>query len=437
MKIKEILKISQGKLLNPSKDFLSQEISSFIIDSRKAKTNSFFIPLKGNNVDGHNFISDALKKGATGFFSQKKVQEKNGILVNDTYEALVKIAKYKRQKFSTVIGITGTSGKTTTKEILKLLLSQFSSVSATEGNYNNEIGLPLTLANAPDSKISILEMGAGKVGDIKYLSEIAEHDIGVLVSVGHGHTEKFGSFENVIQGKGEIFINPKYNVLPDNLLSFYKDILKDKRFLTFGLNGDIKISNIKLVKGGTEGIISFKNKQLKLIIPLYNKAIFFNIAAAVGVIDFLGEDPFKHIKVLENFSPPQGRGNIIKKKNIVFIDDTYNANPLSVENALKTLSELEGLKIAVLGDMLELGKYSKQLHEKIGEIIEKEKIDYAFFLGKNMKYAFQKTKKGFYFEEKDKLIKKLESFIKDKNAIVLVKGSRGMKMEEIIEYFNN
>ncbi len=432
MKIKDILNVTGGKLLNPSDRFTDQEISSFVIDSRKSKKGSFFIPLKGSNVDGHEFITDALKRGSVGYLTSQKTSEKNGILVEDTYKALVDIARYKRKNFSYVIGITGTSGKTTTKDILKVLLSQFFSVYGTEGNYNNEIGLPLTLANAHSSDVCILEMGAGKIGDITYLSEIARHDIAVLTSVGHGHTEKFGSFENVVKGKGEIFSVSEKAVLPYDLLKFYQKELKGKSFITFGLKGDIRILDIKLVKEGTSGVISFKNEEVRLTIPVYNKALFFNIGASAGVLYYLGYDPVKYLKVLQGFSVPEGRGNIIKVGNLTIIDDTYNANPVSVKNAIETLSSLYGKKVIVLGDMLELGDFSKQLHKEIGKLIEKSSIDYALFFGKNMRYAFEETTKGFYFETKEELVKKLVEITKKEEWFVLIKGSRGMKMEDII-----
>ena len=437
MKIKDILNVTGGKLLNPSDRFTDQEISSFVIDSRKSKKGSFFIPLKGSNVDGHEFITDALKRGSVGYLTSQKTSEKNGILVEDTYKALVDIARYKRKNFSYVIGITGTSGKTTTKDILKVLLSQFFSVYGTEGNYNNEIGLPLTLANAHSSDVCILEMGAGKIGDITYLSEIARHDIAVLTSVGHGHTEKFGSFENVVKGKGEIFSVSEKAVLPYELLNFYQKELKGKSFITFGLKGDIRILDIKLVKEGTSGVISFKNEEVRLTIPVYNKALFFNIGASAGVLYYLGYDPVKYLKVLQGFSVPEGRGNIIKVGNLTIIDDTYNANPVSVKNAIETLSSLYGKKVIVLGDMLELGDFSKQLHKEIGKLIEKSSIDYALFFGKNMRYAFEETTKGFYFETKEELVKKLVEITKKEEWFVLIKGSRGMKMEDIIYFLQS
>jgi UDP-N-acetylmuramyl pentapeptide synthase len=203
MDLVQLKKIVNGEFLNLVEN---KKINRFEIDSRRVKEGDFFIPLKGQNADGHQYIEDAIEKGAVGYFSEKPLNFKNGILVKDTYQALVEVGKHKRNQVRVVIGITGTSGKTSTKELMNFVLSNLASTYATQGNYNNEIGVPLTLANIPqDTDFAIIEMGAGKVGDIDYLGKIVNQDISVLVSVGHGHVGKFGSFENVIKGKGEIF----------------------------------------------------------------------------------------------------------------------------------------------------------------------------------------------------------------------------------------
>ncbi len=436
MKVKDLINILNGKPLNISD--LYQEVSSFSIDSRKVSKNSFFIPLKGKNLDGHLFIEDAIKKGATGYISEKPLNLPGGILVNDTYSALIKIAKFKRKSLQTVIGITGTSGKTTTKELLKIILSQFYNTYATEGNLNNEIGLPLSLSNTPpETDIAILEMGAGKIGDIRYLSDIADHDIGVITSLGYGHTEKFGSFENVIKGKGEIFEKAKYAVLPEEFKNKYSELLKYKSVVTFGKNGDIGVENVYIDNDGTTGEILYKNKRVKLKIPVFNKSIFNNIGAVSGVLLHLGIDPIEPLGVLKDYRPLKGRGNTIKKRNLLIIDDTYNANPLSVENAIKTLSGLKGKKILVLGDMLELGKYSEELHRKIGRIIRKSSIDTPIFHGEFMKYAYLEAGRGYFFEKKEEIVEKIQNITKDERATVLIKGSRGMKMEDIVDMLSS
>ncbi|MGC9081382.1 UDP-N-acetylmuramoyl-tripeptide--D-alanyl-D-alanine ligase [Sulfurihydrogenibium sp.] len=433
MRLFEVVDLVEGKPINISKD---EEIKEFVIDSRIAKKNSLFIPLKGSR-DGHDFIEDALKNQASGYLTQKPLNYPNGILVKDTYQALKKIAKEKRKNIKTVVGITGSSGKTSTKELTKFILSVFFNVHATSGNYNNEIGVPLTLANTPeDTDLAVIEMGAGKVGDIDYLNDIVNPDIGVLVSVGEAHIEKFGSFENIVKGKGEIFNKAFYHVLPFNLLHYYKDKLKN--FITFGEDGDIKVFDVKITSQGTYGVVAYKNDQLELTIPIFNKGVFKNVGAVAGILYHLGLDPIKSLEILRDFKQPEGRGSIIKVGSITVIDDSYNANPLSVKNAIETLNEIPTVKVLVLGDMLELGQFSEKLHREIAREILKTDIDYVFLYGEETKYILQelKDKKFVLHTTKENIakeIKKLEKL----NPTVLVKGSRGMKMEEVIEYLKN
>ncbi len=431
MKIKKLLEIVNGIPLNLENP--ESQIKNFIINSKESTKGSFFVPLKGNKTDGHLFIEDAVNRGSVGFFTEKYINLKNGILIKNSLEALEKVGKFKRKGLSKVIAITGTSGKTTTKELIAFGLESFFPVYSTKGNLNNEIGLPLTLANIPEgAKIGVFELGAGKIGDIEHLSALVNQEISVLTSVGHGHTEKFGSFENVLKGKGEIFNHGDYAVLPDNLLNQYKKYLKN--YITFGKNGDIRVSDIKFSKDGTEGEISYKNEKIKIKVPVFSKAIIYNIAAVSGVFYFLDINPVKHLSIFENFIPPKGRGNIIKHKNITIIDDTYNANPLSVRNAIETLSSIDGFKVIVLGDMLELGSISEKLHREIGMLIEKSNIDMAFFFGKETKFSCEETKKGKFFNDKKELAKAVKNVFREQKGFLLIKGSRGMKMEEVLQY---
>ncbi|WP_029522656.1 UDP-N-acetylmuramoyl-tripeptide--D-alanyl-D-alanine ligase [Persephonella sp. KM09-Lau-8] len=434
MEIKEIAKIVNGKLIGKSE----RKVSKFCIDSRKISQDMFFVPIKGVRFDGHQFIEDAIKKGASGYFSQIDKNIDGGILVDDTLKALTKVGIYKRKKLKKAIGITGTSGKTTTKEILRFLLSQFFNTYSTPGNYNNEIGVPLTLANIPEnSEIGIFEFGARKKGDIKKLVDISQPEIRILTAIGHGHTEVFGSLEEVIKGKGEIFEGGEIAILPYSLLKHYK--LDNK--ITFGFedDADIQIKDIKIDFEGTEGILKIDNKLLKIKIPAINKAVIYNSAIGAAVLKYLEIDIEKGLKVLSEFQMPEGRGRLTKIKNIQIIDDTYNANPLSVKNAIDTISSLQGFKIVVLGDMLELGKESQKLHAEIGEYIVKKNINLAIFYGEKMRWTYEKAKKyipSFYFEDKTKIAEEILKH-KDKSPVVLIKGSRGMKMEEVIEILRN
>jgi UDP-N-acetylmuramoyl-tripeptide--D-alanyl-D-alanine ligase len=428
MDLVQLKKTVNGEFLNLIEN---KKINRFEIDSRRVKEGDFFIPLKGQNADGHQYIEDAIEKGVVGYFSEKPLNFKNGILVKDTYQALVEVGKYKRNQVKAVIGITGTSGKTSTKELMNFVLSNLSSTYATQGNYNNEIGVPLTLANIPENiDFAIIEMGAGKVGDIDYLGKILNQDISVLVSVGYGHVGKFGSFENVIKGKGEIFNYGDYSVLPSEL----KKIYNPKNPITYGEDGDIEIRDIKIVKDGTVGVIKYKNDKIGLKIPVYNIGVFKNIGAVAGVLYHLGYDPIKNLEILKDFKSSSQRGEIIKIGNFTIIDDSYNANPLSVKNAIDVLNSMEGFKIFVLGDMLELGEYSQELHREIGKLLNASYIDYIMLYGNETKYVFEEVNdksRVKHFDNKDDIAENILKF-SDLRSVVLVKGSRGMKMEDVI-----
>ena len=440
MRLKEILEITEGKGINIKSP--DKEISKFCIDSRKIKKDDFFVPLIGEKFDGHNFIKDSLEKGAIGYFTEKdNINYPNGILVNNTLEALKKIGRYKRNRLNYTVGITGTAGKTTTKELAKFVLSQFFKTYATVGNFNNQIGLPLTLANIEEgSKLGIFELGASKIGDIKELVEMFNPDIRVLISVGYAHTEGFGSYEGVLKGKGEIFIESDKNILPFRLNQYYR---LDKA-ITFGeeKEADIRITDVKITKEGTSGVISYKNESIRLTLPLFNRSIFYNISAISGILYYLDINPVKPLSVLKNFELPAGRGKLIRLKDFQIIDDSYNANPLSVENAIKSLNMIPTKKILILGDMLELGELSEKLHRDIGKLILKTDIDTVFLYGSETKYIYDEIKKdrlAFYTDNKKELTDKLISYLnRDKNfKTILIKGSRGMKMEEVLHKLIN
>ncbi|WP_457638560.1 UDP-N-acetylmuramoyl-tripeptide--D-alanyl-D-alanine ligase [Persephonella sp.] len=431
MKIKDIASILGIKA---DKTVENRSVSSFQIDSRKIKKGDFFVPLKGSKTDGHLFIDDALKKGASGYFTAYQPQHPEGLQVQDTLEALTQIGKHRRKLLNTAVGITGTSGKTTTKELLSFALSEFFSVYSTYGNYNNEIGVPLVLSNIPDdAQVGVFEFGAGKVGDISYLVNIAQPEIRALTSVGYGHTEKFGSFENVVKGKGEIFEGGEIAILPESLLRFY-DL---KKRITFGTeeSSDVRILYKKITQQGTEGAFQIRNRTYDLFIPAYNLSLVDNVAVVLSVALYMELDLSRILDRLKEHQLPEGRGRLLKHKNITIIDDTYNANPLSVRNAVETLHQIPSFKILVLGDMLELGQYSEKLHRQIGQLIKNSSIDLCIFYGKEMKYAYEevcKIRRSFFIKNKDEAVSIINQYA-DSSPVVLVKGSRGMKMEEVIQ----
>ncbi|MEZ0323376.1 MAG: UDP-N-acetylmuramoyl-tripeptide--D-alanyl-D-alanine ligase [Hydrogenothermaceae bacterium] len=431
MKFSEVAKILNGELLNFKEDF---EVSEFSIDSRKVKADSVFVPLKGNR-DGHQFIEDALKNGAKAYLSENRLNFPNGVIVQDSYKALIEIGIYKRRQTDIIIGITGSSGKTSTKELLNFVLKYHFKTYATSGNLNNEIGVPLTLANIPkDTEIAIVEKGAAKKDDIKYLMEITKPDIGVLTSLAKAHIERFGSFENIVITKGQIFDGVKYGVLPSDLIHHYED--KEVDFITYGKEGLIKISELKIVEDGTEGVICYKSDRIKLKIPIYNIGTFVNIGAVAGVLYTLGLDPIRNLEVLRDFKGFEGRGDIKHIGRYLIIDESYNANPLSVKNSIYSFEKIGGIKVYILGDMLELGEHSKDLHVEVAKTFEESKIDYILLYGNEVKhiYNYLKDKKNVVlFEDKRDMVKFIKN-IEGPQIKILVKGSRGMKMEEVIEY---
>lgn len=433
MKLSQVAQVLNTQILNFKQDF---EISEFVIDSRKAKRDSVFIPLKGLR-DGHNFVEDAIRNGAGGYFTEKNLPFPNGVVVKDTYQALVQIGRYKRQKVETVIGITGSSGKTSTKELIYFTLKHIFNTYATQGNLNNEIGVPLTLANIPqNTDVAILEKGAAKKDDISYLMEISKPDIGVLTYLGEAHIERFGSFENIIHTKGQIFDGVRFGVLPQEIKHHYTH--KNTRFITCGQDGDIKLSNIKVVEDGTEGEIHYKSDGIKLKIPIYNIGVFKNIGLVAGVLYALDLDPIRHLEVLRDFKGFDGRGDIKKVGKFMVIDESYNANPLSVKNSIDSFEKLSGYKIYVLGDMLELGDYSRELHLEVAKKFENSDIDLIILFGEHTKYIYEylKGKKAvFHYDDKQKIADHLNT-IKEENIKMAVKGSRSMKMEEVLNLLN-
>ena len=423
--------ITQGTLKGKNKIF-----EGFSIDSRSVREGEVFIALKGSRFDGHDFIQDAFKNGAIGVISEREVEPPEGkfvIKVESTFKALQRIASYKRRSFKgKVIGVAGSAGKTTTKELIAYLLSQKGKVFKTPGNLNSQIGLPLAIANAPlDADFWVLELGASQLGEIQRLTELSLPHIRVITSLGEEHLEGFGSLENVIRGNGEIFqhwFEGCKAVIPDYAKDYYPFL---KEFITFGEKGDIKgeIKEISL-RG-----ISFVVDGEEFFVPVLSLGMLDNTLASFGVLRALGFDFREFKEKLSSFKPEWGRMEVINFPCLTVINDAYNSNPLSLRNAINTLSLVRHpKKILILGDMLELGSYSRQLHEEIGSLLNNKDFFMVIFVGKEMYYAYNAFRGNkLYFAERQRL----ENFIRESyylfnDSLILIKGSRGMRLEEII-----
>lgn len=422
------------------------------IDSRNVPPGSLFIAIKGDKFDGHDFITDAVKKGASVvLINEKKLSALDEIdvpiiTVRDTTAALGELAAVWRKKLRTkIIGITGSAGKTTTKEMIFTLLSAKYKVNKTSANNNNHIGVPLTLFSTTNRyDYLVLELGTNHFGEIKYTADIAQPNLALITNIGDSHLEflkdrkgvlqeKSALFDSAIKNKGTIFINND-----DTLLVATRK--KYKKRITFGLekNADVKGEFKKFTNMGNPVVqIAYKRKRFSYSIPLYGEQSVRNFiaSAAIAFNAGLNDDDIK--KSIKKIRAVEKRLNVDKIGDFILINDTYNANPDSTRLALQLLGQINHYanRIAILGDMFELGKNSKMLHEKLSTEIVKNKINSVYTIGGMMKYLHTKLKaskiNAVHFTTRDSL----NSFLKERSfskSTVLVKGSRGMRMEEFV-----
>ena len=420
------------------------QIKDISIDSRTIKKDSLFIGINGENFNGNDYVDEAIHKGAclvlTDSKKYKTSRNKNIIYVNNSISALKKITSNILKSFDgNVVGITGSNGKTTTTKIIANVLSKSSS---TLKNYNNEIGMPLSIFNAKqNSKNLVIEMGAAKPGDIKYLSSILKPNIGVITNIGNSHLEKLKNIKGVLKVKSELVSNIKnggYLVVPnenEEHLKFWKKIIRGKELITFGTekNADFYAINIKSsIKKQEFNIISDKyNIDHKIKTSLSGVHNIKNILAAFAVSYLIENSPKLFNQRLEkNTQVRQKQQKWIRGS--LLIDDTYNANPESVKKAIDFLSNSNKRKVFIMGDMLELGRYRKKMHADVGQYAKRKKVDVFLGFGELTKYAVSGYgKNGLFFNNENDLKKFIKENIKS-GDIVLIKGSRGIKMERFI-----
>jgi len=447
----EVVKAVNGVQLSGPKDAVFKNIST---DTRKIKKGELFIPLIGENFDGHEFIEKAFEKGAAGVLTQKMIQPDNDrviIRVEDTKKALGSIAAYYRSKFSPyVVAITGSVGKTSTKDIVASALAYSYNVLKTEANYNNEIGLPLTLLKLDDKvDIAVLEMGMRGQGEIRYLTNIVKPNAAIITNIGLAHIERLGSQENILKANLEITegLQEGGTVIlngDDPLLYGMKGKL-NSRIVYFGINNDdVEYKAININNLGLEGIefdIIINDEKYKVKVPSPGIHNVYNALAAFAVGMEVGQSPDKIIKGILNYKPTQMRLDVKEYKGITIINDAYNANPQSMEAAIKVLKDIskKGRAIAVLGDMLEMGEYASKAHFDIGSFAFKQGIDYVVTVGEKGKLIAKgavregmENERVYSFDDNEEAGMFLRNFAREGDCI-LVKGSRGMKMEEVIE----
>ena len=423
-------------------EFLKRKFHAISINSKKIKKDDIFIAIKGLNFDGHDYINEAFKNGAiAAIISDEEKISKNTILVNDTKKSLADISSLFLMKFKPfVIGITGSNGKTTTKELVKSILDSnygTNKILATQANYNNDIGLPLTIFNLNSEHSHIvIEMGMNHPKEISYLANIAPPNFAVITNIGEAHIENFKNREAIANEKKDILRNLKAEgtaILPKDseFFNFLVKDLKNVKVLSFGMSKDADISCELL--DHKKILIKTPKYDLEIKSKLLGHNNISNILAAVTCAYQLKINPTKIKEGIENITPIPSRLELKEgKKRAAIIDDTYNANPSSFLSAIEVLDEFPGKKILVIGDMAELGENSRIYHQELSRSIKETKIDITLGLGKYTKEIITLLgRNNSWFRSKDDLVKHLYACMK--GSTILVKGSRSMKMEEIVK----
>ncbi len=419
---------------------INRPITGVSSDSRKIKKGDLYIALKGYNADGHNFLNEVAKKGATAVLVNHETKDVNleQILVSNPLNTIAKIANSWRRNFDIpIIAITGSNGKTSTKDLLAHVLRDKFNVHATKGNYNTILGLCLTIFELRSfHDIAILELGASKSGEIETLCKIAEPTHGIITNIATAHLEGFGSLENIAKEKGFLFKALRNGIAFVNKADKYvSQISTLGEKITFGLTPECDFpADIFQENDGTLTLILDTNE-----IPTnsYNFSFLKNCIPVSAISITLGITWDRLSKKLQNFLPPKGRCFVSQKNNMTIIDDTYNANLASTIASLEYLNAFsnDGRKIFVFGDMLELGQFAKEQHQNIGSKCFDLNIDIVFTIGVETINVHSKIGDKIinkHFDSKTDLIKSLKEIITKKDKI-LFKGSRGMKMEKIIE----
>lgn len=443
----DILKATNGRLVKLEKEVFNR----ISCDSRTIREGEFFIPLKGKKYDAHFFIKDALAKSKAGTLCEKEkldlISDLNAtiIAVDDTNKALMELASYRRRNMkSTFIAITGSCGKTTTKEALVHILKKEKTVAYNEKNYNNLFGVPLSIISVEgDPELCVYELGTNSFGEIKALTKIVDPHISAITNILPTHLEGLKSIYGVKNEKLDLFRYTRDDGIilintDDEHIRYFSP--ENKRGFSFGIKNRAMFTlEIKKTCGwdGYEVILDLDGQRLTSKIRLLGMHNLYNVLLASSIAYICGINKERIKEAIEEFGPYPMRMYPRKSKNgYIVIDDTYNASPASMYEAIRTLSSLpcEGKKILVLGDMNELGDYSSSYHRELGKYVDEFDFDYIFFLGEKMREAFFEVKKRpvFHFEDKESLLSQLLPLLRQKDC-VLVKGSRALNMEFIVE----
>lgn len=439
LRVSEIAKVCGGEFN------IDTEITSVAIDTRKIEKGCLFICIKGDRFDAHRFIDEAFEKGAAAVMISEDVKiDKPYIKVDDTAKQMLSLAGYYRSKFDIpIVALTGSVGKTTTKEFTHLVVNSKYKAIKTLGNLNNEIGLPQMLFMLDSStEAAVIEMGMNHFGEIHRLSTATQPTVGIITNIGVSHIENLGSREGILEAKLEILDGLKKGAPlllngDNDLLSTVKNNDYKIYFYAVDNDADFKAVDIKENPNTTSFTVQYFGKEQKITIPAIGKHNVYNALAAFAVGILLDIDAETAADALKTYEPSGMRQKVVEINGITSIEDCYNASPDSMKAGITTLAGIQACKkIAVLSDMLELGEYSEQAHYDVGTMAAENKIDYLLCVGSDAKYIVDGARdngllNAYLFDSKQSLTDKLFE-IAEKGDAVLFKASRGMKLEEVI-----
>lgn len=443
--ISDVLRVCNGKMIRGNEEL---ELGDFSKDTRTIKKGEVYLGIKGENFDGNKYFKEAINKGAIACILDNIREDEiqnydNIILVNDTIKALQEIAKYKRSLYDIpVVAVTGSVGKTSTKDIIYSVLSTKYNVLKTEGNNNNHIGLPLTILKLKNHDAMVVEMGMNHFGEISLLSNIAKPTIAVITNIGTSHIGILGSRENILKAKLEILDGMNKNDLiivnndNDLLHKWQKENCTKYNIQTYGIENesDYHAYDINI----EENVSTYFVNGKKITLNLPGKVFIYNSLCAVAVGEKLDINLDMIISGLKNVTLTKRRMEIIEKDNIKIINDAYNSSYDSLKASIEYLRKVKGnRKIAVLGDMLELGNYSKELHEKVSNVLYENKIDILITVGKYSNYMANKAielglKDVYKCMNNQEAIDKVKNLMKG-GDVILIKASNSMKFDEIVK----
>ena len=453
--VQDVLEVTNGRLIIGTKEEICK---NFSFDTRQITENGTFVGIKGERTDGSTLWKESLDNGAKiaiveninfTYAEMEAYKAKNKVIikVEDTLKALTQIAEYKRTLYDIpVVGVTGSVGKTSTKDIIANVVSQKYKTLKTEGNNNNHIGVPKTVLRLNDEEAAVIEMGMNHLGEIRKLANIAKPSIAVITNIGTSHIGNLGSRQNILKAKLEILEGMKKKKIVINndndlLHKWYEENKENYEITTFGIinDSDYMAEEIIINENGSSFICEGKDEKIQIEVPVAGEHYIYNALCAVAVGKSMGLTDEQIVEGIRTVEIAKKRMEVVSlKENIILVNDTYNASLESIKEALKYITALpKGRKIAVLGDVLELGDFAEKVHEKIGEEVAKQKIDMLICCGQNSKNICRvaiengmKEEQVYYENNLKKVIKRIKEEM-ERDDVILLKASNGMKFYDI------